>query len=240
MSEERIQTIKDQIRSLVQRMIDNGWESDPEIVDLMSQVIRRSQTQINELRAQGQQPQGTEPEAPQEPEQPPAPPNPPPVPPPAQLPHYDARLLWILSGRNPEAFTSYLQTYPTPGTASLLNNPDALRDAIAHLSRIMPPGEHETLEANGIPHAPLQSSNIWGALYDQNSGRMRVRFQGGSEYEYDGIPANIFRAFISGNAAARTRGQNQYGVWWPNKNPSLGAAFNQYVREGGFNYRRIR
>jgi hypothetical protein len=225
MNEEKIQAIKDQIKSLVQKMIDNGWESDPEIVDLMSQVIKKSQSKINDLRAQDEQAQ-------QQPQQPAAPS--------AQLPHYDARLLWILSGRDPEAFTSYLQTYPTPGTASLLNNPGALRDAIAQLSRQMPPGEHETLEANGIPHAPLQSSNVWGALYNEKNGKMRVRFQGGSEYEYDGIPPNIFKAFISGNAAARTKGENQYGKWWPNKNPSLGAALNQYIKEGGFNYRRIR
>ena len=211
-------------------MMAMGEEPPPEIRDLLSQVIQRAQQQVNELRAQGQQPE-------QPPQEPPPPPAAPRVAPP---PHYDSRLLWILSGRNPEAFTQYLQNYPTAGTANLLANPDLLQSTIQQLSASMPPGEHETLMADGIPHADLQSSNIWGALYDQGTGRMRVRFQGGSEYEYDGIPPNIYNAFIHGQASARTDGENQYGRWWRNKNPSLGSAFNQYIREGNFNYRRIR
>lgn len=155
-------------------------------------------------------------------------------------PSNDARLLWILSGRNPETFSSYLQTFPTPSTTALVNNPQALNATIEQLTRMMPSGEHEQTVIDGIPHADLQSSNVWGAMYDQKTGKMKVRFQGGSEYEYEGVPQNIFRAFISGNASARTSGQNQYGRWWQNKNPSLGAALNQYIKEGGFRYRRIR
>ena len=34
--------------------------------------------------------------------------------------------------------------------------------------------------------------------------------------------------------------QNQYGRWWRGKNPSLGAALNQYIKAGNFNYRRLR
>jgi len=68
---------------------------------------------------------------------------------------------------------------------------------------------------------------------------MKVRFQGGAEYEYDGVPTNIYRAFSQGNAAAKTDGQNQYGKWWQGKNPSMGAAMNQYIKQGGFNYRRL-
>jgi len=231
MNEERINKIKDRVRDLIERMMAMGEEPPPEIRDLLSQVIQRAQQQVNELRAQGQQPQ----QPPQEPT--PKPPAAPIVSPP---PHYDSRLLWILSGRNPETFTQYLQTYPTAGTANLLANPDLLNSTIQQLSTSMPPGEHETLMADGIPHADLQSSNIWGALYDKKTGKMKVRFQGGSEYEYDGIPANIYNAFIHGNASARTDGENQYGKWWRQKNPSLGAAFNQYIKEGNFNYRKIR
>ncbi len=226
MNEQRIQSIKDQMKSLVQRMMENGWDSTQEIVDLISQVIKKAQGQINDLRSQDQQKP-----------QPPSPPTPPDVNPAL---HYDTRLLWILAGRNPQAFTSYLNSFPTPATSQIASNPDVLNRTIAELSRIMPPGANEQIEENGIPHAPLQSSNVWGALYDNKTGKMRVRFQGGSEYEYDGIPQNIFRAFINGQASAKTKGENQYGRWWPNKNPSLGAALNQYIKEGGFNYRRIR
>jgi hypothetical protein len=69
---------------------------------------------------------------------------------------------------------------------------------------------------------------------------MKVRFQGGSEYEYDGVPMNIYNAFAKGNAAAQTTGQNKYGKWWKNKLPSLGAAMNQYIKRGNFPYKKIR
>lgn len=150
----------------------------------------------------------------------------------------DAQLLWILSGQQPQAFISYLRTYPTPETQALLNNPVQLNATIEQLQQIMPEGQQPIV--NGISHADLNSSNIWGANYDPRTGKMRVRFQGGSEYEYDGVPKNIFKAFISGNASAKTSGQNQYGRWWKNKNPSLGAAMNQYIKAGGFPYKKIK
>lgn len=150
----------------------------------------------------------------------------------------DAQLLWILSGQQPQAFISYLRTFPTPATSQLVSNTSQLNATIAQLQQMMPQGQPSHID--GIPHADLNSSNIWGANYDPRSGKMRVRFQGGSEYEYDGVPENIFRAFIKGNASARTKGKNQHGRWWVGKNPSLGAAMNQYIKSGGFNYRKIR
>jgi KTSC domain len=162
----------------------------------------------------------------------------PPLPPIQTGPSNDAQLLWVLAGQDPQAFISYLRTFPTPGTSALLNDPHALNATIEQLQRMMPPGE--PLVVDGIPHADLQSSNVWGAAYDRKSGKMRVRFQGGSEYEYDGVPENIFNAFIKGNAVARTTGHNQYGRWWRGKNPSIGAAMNQYIKQGNFPYRRIR
>jgi hypothetical protein len=150
----------------------------------------------------------------------------------------DAQLLWILSGQQPDAFISYLRTFPTPETQALLNNPSQLNATIQQLNNLMPSGQPPVID--GIPHADLNSSNIWGANYDPNSGKMQVRFQGGSEYEYDGVPENIFKAFIKGNASAKTKGKNQYGQWWVGKNPSLGAAMNQYIKQGGFPYRKIR
>lgn len=156
----------------------------------------------------------------------------------SSTPSNDARLLWILAGQQPQAFISYLRTFPTPATQQLLSNPGQLNAIIVQLQREMPEGQ--TPVVDGIPHADLNSSNIWGAAYDPRTGKMKVRFQGGSEYEYDGVPRAIFDAFIHGNASAKTKGQNRYGRWWPGKNPSLGAALNQYIKAGAFNYRKIR
>jgi len=155
-----------------------------------------------------------------------------------RTPSDDAQLLWHLAGQQEQAFISYLRTYPTPATQALLGNPTLLSQTIDQLTRMYPPTQQQP-EVNGIPEADLASSNVWGAAYDDKTGKMKVRFQGGSEYEYDGVPANIFRAFIHGNANARTRGENEYGRWWPNKNPSLGAALNQYIKGGNFPYRRL-
>lgn len=150
----------------------------------------------------------------------------------------DARLLWILSGSQPQAFISYLRSFPTPSTQELLRNPTLLSATIDQLDRSIPQGEQPVVD--GIPHADLQSSNIWGANYDPKSGKMKVRFQGGSEYEYDGVPQNIFNAFIKGNAVAQTSGQNEYGRWWRGKSPSVGSAMHQYIKRGQFPYRKIR
>jgi len=224
MNEERINQIKNQIRELMEQITGMGEAPPEHIQNLLMQVIQRAQAQINQLRQQGQQPPEQTPQHGTAPIEPPPPP--------------DAQLLWFLSGQQEQAFISYLRTYPTPSTQAILNNPQLLASTIDHLSRLFPAGERITLD--GIPHAELNSSNVWGANYDQRTGRMRVRFHGGSEYEYDDIPPAIFRAFIHGNANAKTDGHNQYGRWWKNKNPSLGAALNQYVKAGNFHYRRIR
>lgn len=150
----------------------------------------------------------------------------------------DAQLLWTLAGGKPEAFVKYLQTFPTRATQALLQDPEQLKQVIEDLAKRMPMGEQPSQD--GISPAPMQSSNIWGAKYDHRTGRLMVKFHGGSIYEYSGISPYIWKAFISGDASARTEGKNQYGQWWVGKNPSLGAALNQYIKEGGFRYRRIK
>jgi hypothetical protein len=146
--------------------------------------------------------------------------------------------MWILAGQKPEPFLSYLQTYPDPELQALLNNPAELKRNINFLERMMPEGAPQVVD--GIPHSDLNSSTIWGTKYDPKTAKMTVRFQGGSEYEYDGIPPNVYQAVAQGAASARTDGQNEYGRWWKNKNPSAGAALNQYVKEMGFPYQKIK
>ncbi len=218
MNEEKINKIKDNLRQLMSQITEIGEEPPEFIQDLLLKVMEKAKSQIQQLKQEEQQ-------------QPPEAPNQP-------LVSNDATLLWILSGQQPQAFISYLRTYPTPDTQALLNNPVQLNATIEQLSRMMPQGEQPSI--HGIQQADLNSSNIWGTAYDPKTGKMKVRFQGGSEYEYDGVPMNIYNAFAKGNASAKTKGKNRYGEWWPNKNPSMGAAMNQYIKAGGFNYRKIR
>jgi len=151
----------------------------------------------------------------------------------------DAQLLWVLSGQQEQPFINYLRQFPSDATQAILRSPQELSRTIEYLSRVMPPGQTLPV-ADGIQHAPLQSSNVWGAKYDPRTGKMMVRFQGGSIYEYDGVPKNIFRAFMAGNAVAKTSGKNAFGSWWRGKSPSIGSAMHQYIREGGFPYRKIK
>lgn len=149
----------------------------------------------------------------------------------------DARLLWVLSGSNPEAFVKYLQTYSTNETQALLANPDLLKQTIQLLSKELPLSQRGI--ENGIPQADLQSSNVWGIAYEPKTAKMRVKFQGGSIYEYDGVPANIYKAFASGAAVAKTKGKNRFGSWWIGKTPSLGAAMHEYIKKSKFPFRKI-
>ena len=99
------------------------------------------------------------------------------------------------------------------------------------------------------PIPPLQpsmpSSNVNSFSYDPKTEQLYVKFQGdypmqnGSIYKYGGIPNYVADAFINGSASARTDGENDWGQWWVGKNPSVGAALNQYIKTGGFPYSRI-
>lgn len=220
--------LEELLRELVQgvtMVMQSGEVLSDEFQGMLAQTLNNLVGRIDEARTQSQN-------VPSQPN------NIPPAAPLSGAPSADAQLLWILSGQQPNAFISYLRSFPTPATSQLVSNPNQLNATIVQLQQMMPQGQQPTI--HGIQHADLNSSNVWGANYDPQSGKMKVRFQGGSEYEYDGVPENIFRAFIKGNASARTKGRNEHGQWWVGKNPSLGAALNQYIKAGGFNYRRIR
>ncbi len=148
-----------------------------------------------------------------------------------------ADLLWILSGENPQAFTQYLKNFPDPALNALANNPTQLQATINQLAQQIttPVGESE----DGIAKAPLQSSNIYGFRYDPRTSTLKVRFNCGSVYSYDGVPPNVFKMFQSAAIPARTDGQNQYGKWWKGKSPSAGATFYALIRDR-FPYKRLR
>lgn len=224
MNPDELEDLLRELTQAIQQVMQSGEVLSDDFQGLLAQTLGNLVDRIDQARS-GQ--------AQQQPPQPPA--GQPPITPAA--PSSDAELLWVLAGQDPQAFISYLRTFPTPATQNLLLNPDLLNATIERLQTQLPQGEPPVVD--GIPHAPLNSSNVWGANYDQRSGKMRVRFNSGAVYEYDNVPINIFRAFISGNAAARTDGQNRFGRWWRQKSPSIGAAMHQYIRRGNFPYRRL-
>ncbi len=149
-----------------------------------------------------------------------------------------ADLLWILSGGNQDAFVNYLRTYPDPALNNLVRNPTLLAQVIERLSRTMPQGQGQAQD--GIEAAPLESSNVYGYNYDPKSGKLQVRFQSGSVYQYQGVPPGVFKVFQQGAVPAKTTGKNRYGQWWTGKIPSLGAAFYDLIRQGGYPYQRLK
>jgi hypothetical protein len=220
---ELLENLINELLAGIQDVLQSREVLSDEFQGALAQELETTTSRIDQLRSEiGQQ----------------RPPNEPPSGALNVQPSPDAQLLWILAGQQEQAFISYLRDFPSAETRSLLANPTLLSQTIDQLSRMMPAGQQPFI--NGIQHADLNSSNIWGTAYDPKSGKMKVRFQGGSEYEYDGVPENIYRAFTKGNASAKTKGRNQYGQWWVGKNPSLGAAMNQYIKAGNFNYRRLR
>jgi hypothetical protein len=152
------------------------------------------------------------------------------------------QLLWILSGGNTNAFVNYLRTYPDEAIAGIANNPSQINQIVQKLQSqnpIAPPGV-----SDGIPDTQIRSSNVVGMRYDPKTQKLLVKFWGGGNkrdpiYSYDGVPPVIFSILEHGNAFAKTTGKNARGQWWRMKNPSIGAAVNQYLKAGGYSYEKI-
>lgn len=91
----------------------------------------------------------------------------------------------------------------------------------------------------------MPSSNVEGFAYDDNTGRLLVRFLGqhpnrnGPIYAYSGVPREIFDLFQSGAVPARTDGHNRWGRWWRGKVPSLGASLFTLIKNRGYQYQRL-
>jgi len=149
-----------------------------------------------------------------------------------------AKYLWDLSQGNTKAFVQYLQQVPDPQMNALIQNRAQLNSIVKKLvesnalSKTQAPGD-------GIPPAPLQSSNIAGFKYDKSSGALSVKFHSGAVYEYSGVPRWVYDVFSKGAVPAKTKGKNKHGSWWKGKSPSLGSSLNQMIKIAGYPYTKI-
>lgn len=216
---QTLEQLLDELLNGIMETLQSGEVLSDEFQGQIAQELEALTTQIDELRAQ----EGQQPPMPSGPIETPVP--------------MGADLLWILSGGQPDAFINYARTFPDAGLNALANNPQALASILQRLEQEMPQGERGS--ADGIDKAPLDSSNIYGFQYDPKSGGLKVRFQSGSVYQYQGIPKQIYQIFASGAVPAKTEGKNQYGQWWIGKNPSLGAAFSALIKQGGYPYQKL-
>lgn len=182
------------------------------------------------------------------PPEPPAPPAPPPSGP--ELPTGAAPVidpvileLWYASGGDDRVFTSYLTQYPDPTLNAIARDSGRLNALLTSLEAI--PAQAPPANVDGIQSSAIPSSNVWGFAYDKSSKTMYVKFNGKDErddgpvYAYGGVPGNIARVVMAGAIPARTRGQNRWGRWWVNKNPSMGASVSALLVKGAYPYQRI-
>ena len=228
MSQAQINAIQQTVAEIIELVQTEGISSfSEETKNALAELLEQSTERLIELRANLQQPGA-------------APPTQPPITPPIGPRLEDGvNLLWILSGGQEDAFVNYLRTFPGAEFQNLLRNPTELTRTIERLRQQNPLEGQPRGEADGIPQANLESSNIYGFNYNPSTRQLQVRFQGGSVYKYDGVPPGIFNVFQNGAVPAKTSGQNQYGRWWQGKIPSLGAAFYEMIRNGGYPYERL-
>lgn len=213
---DEVDAIKNSMRDIL-RLVSSRDSISPEIRQLLAQAVTHAQNRITEIRQREER--ATQPTVPPQVSQ-------------------RQRLLWELSGGDPQVYKSYLEQYPDQGLNQLATNPALLNNSIQNLDERFPQQRDQTQD--GVQQAPLQSSNVWGFNYNPKNGKMLVKFQGGSLYQYDNVPPAIFKLFSVGAATAKTTGFNRFGRWWKGKSPSIGAAMHQLVKEGGYPYRRLR
>jgi len=80
----------------------------------------------------------------------------------------------------------------------------------------------------------IPSAIIWHAAFDESQQLLTVDFNTGRRYIYQNVdPADAW-GFLGGKATCTTEGENQWGKWYKTKNPSMGAAFWQYIRRKGY------
>lgn len=70
-----------------------------------------------------------------------------------------------------------------------------------------------------IEMQPVSSSQIESMGYDASTSTMRVRFTSGGEYEYSGVPEEVFQSVVGAG--------------------SVGAAFNAEIKGGGYSFTRL-
>jgi hypothetical protein len=221
MNEDRINQIKDSIRELMREIVSRGKPLSSEVKLKLRQVLEHASNRIQQLRQEEMETQVPTEQVPTE-----------------QVPMpIGADLLWNLSKGNPDVFVSYLRTVPDPSLNQLLLNPAQLYKTINQLQQKFPQAAPQQVE--GINKADLNSSNIWGFKYNPKNGRLFVRFQKGPIYEYEGVPSYIYNIFQKGAVPAKTKGSNEFGSWWVGKQPSLGAAFYDVIRNSPYEYQRV-
>ena len=93
---------------------------------------------------------------------------------------------------------------------------------------------------------PMKSSNVSRVGYDKTTLVMVIEFHPNKKgeikplYAYFNVLPTLYELVYNGMASCRTSGSNAYGEWYIFKNPSLGAAVWNHLREMGIEYKKLR
>jgi hypothetical protein len=69
-------------------------------------------------------------------------------------------------------------------------------------------------------YVSIKSSTLTAVAYDETSSTLGVRFKNGSEYEYFGVPENVYRGILAA--------------------PSAGTYFDTNIKKAGYRFRKVR
>jgi hypothetical protein len=86
----------------------------------------------------------------------------------------------------------------------------------------------------------VNSSTLDKMRYDTNSRILTAVFNSSDVYEYYGVPYEEYVKVLEGKHPCSTSGSTPYGKFWKGKYPSIGSAFDYYIKKGGYEFRRIR
>lgn len=90
----------------------------------------------------------------------------------------------------------------------------------------------------------LKSSTIRRMNYNPKTQKLELVFTSGAKYQYHDFPEDQWKELAAAGTPAKTKGKNEFGVWWIGKNPSRGATFNKIIqpqlrKAGPYQYERI-
>lgn len=90
----------------------------------------------------------------------------------------------------------------------------------------------------------LKSSTIRRMNYNPKTKKLELVFTSGAKYLYHDFPEDQWKELSAAGTPAKTKGKNEFGLWWIGKSPSRGATFNKIIqpqlrKAGPYQYERI-
>ena len=111
-----------------------------------------------------------------------------------------------------------------------------LQKYIASIGQIDTEGKAKPVSAKEIKG--IQSSNVRYADYDKDTKKLQVLFYPsgknkthGDIYEYEDVPFDDVEKMMAGSGNAKTSGANSFRAWFIGKNPSVGHAFDKFIKK---------